>query len=239
MWCHVIPGTRCISYQCGRWVINTIPGTTTNINIVGSLTCVVHAEPVAKGAFSVAILVSKTRTEERQQERKQRAETGTGIKHNTEYQQGNRGTQTTLDIALDFDRRSRFRAFLLLLKIHYIYFRTHTGGGPSNALVGVLPTHTVGPLQTHTEGRPGEGGRPPPTLLVASKHGSAALPTQRWWSIWDAHCTHNTHTNTNQHTQHTTHTTHTTHMTKIFHFVVHWAAEKNSPPKNTALSLQN
>ena len=31
------------------------------------------------------------------------------------------------------------------------------------------------------------------TLLVTSKPRSAAVPTQRWWGIWDAHNTNNTH----------------------------------------------
>ena len=107
----------------------------------------------------------------------------------------------------------------------YIYFFHRT-------LVGVLSTHTVGPLPTHTEGRPGEGGakggapRPPPTLLVASKHRSAALPTQRWGAF---------RTQTAQ-------TTHTTHITKMVHFVVPWAAEKKKNSQRYRLvptNLQN
>ena len=68
-------------------------------------------------------------------------------------------------------------------------------------LVGVLPTHTVpGPCQRTLKGVPGEGvqggaRRPPPTLLVASKHRSAALPSQRWWCILG-------HTQQHQHTLH-------------------------------------
>ena len=77
--------------------------------------------------------------------------------------------------------------------------------------------------------------RPTTTLLVrASKHRSAALPTQRWWckrwnvcasAVRSCPCG----------ALGTTNTTHT----KKFHFVVSWTAEKKNPPKNTASSLQD
>ena len=77
--------------------------------------------------------------------------------------------------------------FKSMTYVFHVLFRTHTCGGPFNA-------HCVGPLPKHTEGRPGGGGfgggrvAPSPTLLLASKHRSAALPTQ--------------HTHQHQHTLH-------------------------------------